>query len=235
MSADSSADSKFKITVTDDYHGTFDQSRIDAWELEHARTALKLLKTALGKDEIVRLLQPQIKMADERGRRIAEASDGTWKAVQSVFEVHGLTHQEWLDWFQVNLFNEEAMTDGHPEHYEIRYPDAIVTETLGGIPTRFKILRAAAEMPKEFKRDPTYPIFWGDEARASMTTLLDGTPRGLITGMELRPTEDGFFLKNTLFWSSASPPEMFILHKRHYAIEFTRWLTMAYEAKMQAS
>jgi hypothetical protein len=48
--------------------------------------------------------------------------------------------------------------------------------------------------------------------------------------MQLRETEDGFAMKMTLFFPAAAPPDMLEDHSRHYAIEFSRWITMAYQA-----
>jgi hypothetical protein len=48
--------------------------------------------------------------------------------------------------------------------------------------------------------------------------------------MQLRETEDGFAMKMTLFFPAAAPEEMLEDHNRHYAIEFSRWITMAYQA-----
>jgi hypothetical protein len=52
----------------------------------------------------------------------------------------------------------------------------------------------------------------------------------LPAGMQLRETEDGFAMKMTLFFPAAAPEEMLEDHNRHYAIEFSRWITMAYQA-----
>ena len=220
-----------QINVTDDYHGTVDQRTIDQWELHQARLALSTLKEGLRGEAMVRLLASHIEAADQRGREVAAASKGEWgPPVESVFEVRGLRMDEFFAWFNEHLSDEPAMLAGNPDHYEIRMPQGIITETLGGIPTRFKFQPEPVERPTTFKADPEFPLNPGGNHGALATLLDDVTPQALAAGMQLRETEDGFAMKMTLYFPAAAPPEMLEDHSRHYAIEFSRWITMAYQA-----
>jgi hypothetical protein len=225
-----------QITVSDAYHGTVDQRTVDQWELHQARLALSILKEALSGEAMVRLLTPYIEAADLRGREVAAASHGEWgPPVESVFEVKGLRMEDFFSWFQAHLSDEPAMLAGNPDHYEIRMPEAIITETIGGIPTRFKFQPEPVERPETFKPDPAFPLNPGGNHAALATLLDDVTPQALATGMQLRETDDGFAMKMTLHFPAAAPPEMLEDHSRHYAIEFSRWITMAYQAKQALS
>jgi hypothetical protein len=124
------------------------------------------------------------------------------------------------------MTDEGAMVAGNPDHYEIRVPEAI-TETLGGIPTRFMFHLEPRERPVHFRRDPAFPKDFAEGA--TLATLLDGTtPVALATGMQIRDFDDGFAIKLTLYFPKAAPPEMLEHHSRHYAIEFSRWIAVAH-------
>jgi hypothetical protein len=221
-----------QIKVTDAYHGTVDQRTVDQWELRQARLALSVLKEALRGEAMVRLLTPYIEAADQRGRDVAAASHGEWgPPVESIFEVEGLRMEDFFSWFQAHLSDEPAMLAGNPDHYEIRMPEGIITETIGGMPTRFKFQPEPVERPETFRADPAFPLNPGGNQAALATLLDDVTPQALATGMQLRETDEGFAMKMTLHFPAAAPPEMLEDHSRHYAIEFSRWITMAYQAK----
>jgi hypothetical protein len=232
-----------EITVTDGYHGTVDQPTIDEWELRQARIALSLLKDALRGDAMVELLAPYVAASDERGRWLAAESNGEWAPVESVVEVRGLRMEQFFAWFHPHFADEPTMLAANPDHYEVRFPEGIITEVLGGIPTRFQVQLQAGPIarPASFEPDPDFPIHpkiagvdMGDGAMLS--TLLDGsTPAVLTPTMQLRETDDGFAIKLTLYFPAAAPPEMLEDHSRHYAIEFSRWITMAYEAQRSDS
>lgn len=235
---DRDAAGTLQITVTDDYHGTVDQRTIDEWELCQARIALALLKEALGGEALVKLLAPYVEAADERGRRIAAESNGEWLPVESVVEVRGLPMEQFFAWLKTHFTDEPAMLAGNPDHFEIRLPEGVITETLGGIPTRFKIHLQSdepIEPPASFKLDPAFPVRPAETGGikvggAVLSTLLDGrTPVMLQPAVEqLREAEDGFAMKLTMYFPAAAPPELLEDHSRHYAIEFSRWITMAY-------
>jgi hypothetical protein len=223
---------RLQITVSDAYHGTVDQRTLDQWELQQARLALSVLKEALRGEAMIRLLDPYIQAADERGQRIAAASNGEWgPPVESLFEVQGLRMEEFFQWFQAHLSDEPAMLAGNPDHYEIRMPEGTITETIGGIPTRFMFHFEPTDPPESFRLDPDFPIRPMGSGGGAMATLLDGvTPVALPAGMQLRETDDGFAMKMSLYFPAAAPEEMLEHHNRHYAIEFSRWITMAYQA-----
>jgi hypothetical protein len=220
------------ITVSDAYHGTVDQATVDQWELRQARLALSILKDGLRGEAMIRLLAPYIEAADQRGRAVAAASNGEWgPPVESTFEVRGLPMEEFFAWFQDHLSDEPAMLAGNPDHYEIRMPEGIITETIGGIPTRFMFHFDPIDPPASFTLDPEFPVRPMGGGGATMATLLDGvTPQALPAGMQLRQTDDGFAMKMTLYFPAAAPPDMLEDHSRHYAIEFSRWISMAYQA-----
>jgi hypothetical protein len=228
----------FQITATDRHHGTVDQRTLDEWELHQARMALALLKEALGREAIVKLLEPEIAAADERARQIAAESNGKWLPVESVLDVRGLTIEQFFDWFNTHFSETPVMLAANPDHYEISLADGIVTETLGGIPTRFQIQPGHVALPENFTPDPTFPVHPTEIVGvqvgqgAVLSTLLDGTTPVILQPslLQLRETEDGFAIKLTLYFPATAPPEMFEDHCRHYAIEFSRWITMAYEA-----
>jgi hypothetical protein len=173
-----------QITVTDEYHGTVDQATIDQWELRQARIALSLLKDALRGEQMLELLAPYIQAADERTRQIAAASNGEWgPPVESVIEVRGLRFDEFFTWFETHLADEPAMETANPDHYEIRVPDNFVTETMGGIPTRFRFDPEPVDPPKTFRPDPAFPIQPRGDV-AVVTRLVDGSAAG---GLGPRP------------------------------------------------
>jgi hypothetical protein len=236
--ADRDAAGALQITVTDGYHGTVDQRTIDQWELHQARSVLAMLKEALQGDAMVELLAPQIEAGDERARRVAAESNGEWVPVESVFEVRGVSVGQFFDWLKAHFSDEPAMLAGNPEHFEIRMPEGVITETLGGIPTRFQIQLQGEPLapPESFKVDPAFPIRPTETGgikveSAILSTLLDGETPVMLqpVGMQARETEDGFDLKMTLYFPAASSPEALEDHSRHYAVEFSRWITMAYE------
>jgi hypothetical protein len=172
---------RLQITVSDAYHGTVDQATIDQWELRQARLALSVLKEGLRGEAMIRLLAPYIEAADQQGREVAAASNGEWgPPVESTFEVKGLGMEEFFAWFQDHLSDELAMLAGNPDHYEIRMPEGIITETIGGIPTRFMFHFDPVDPPASFRLDPEFPVRPMGGGGAALATLLDGvTPQAL--------------------------------------------------------
>jgi hypothetical protein len=161
---------RLQITVSDDYHGTVNQATIDQWELRQARLALSILKEGLRGEAMIRLLAPYIEAADQRGREVAAASNGEWgPPVESTFEVKGLGIEEFFAWFRDHLSDQPAMLAGNPDHYEIRMPEGIITETIGGIPTRFMFHFDPIDPPASFKLDP-------QPARPAVRLGSPGTP-----------------------------------------------------------
>lgn len=224
-----------RITVTDAYHGTVDQNTIDQWELRQARIALSVLKEALRGEAMAGLLAPYIEAADQRAREIAAASRGEWGTpVESTFEVHGLQADEFFAWFDKHLADEPAMLAGNPDHYEIRMPEGVITETLGGVPTRFRFQFEPVDVPDSFQPDPAFPIRNGEGG--VVATLMDGsTPVLMAAGQQLRHLDDGFVMKLSLYFPVGAPTQTLEDHARHYAIEFSRWMRMAYEASRSSS
>lgn len=225
-----------EITVTDAVHGTADQSTLDAWELRQARIALALLKEKLGHEAIVELLAPEIAASDERFREYAAASNGEWgPLVESTFRVRGLTPAQFMTWFAEHLVDEPAMIAANPDHYEIRNDVGVITETMGGLPVRFQM---HVGQTKEFMKDSAAALAnLRSDAKSRPTdnpghsTLMDGvTPVARAVKMDFDDLDDGFQMTMGLRFPAAAPEAYRVDHLRHYAIEFSRWLTMAYEA-----
>ncbi|KAA8877311.1 hypothetical protein F3087_44875 [Nocardia colli] len=211
-----------------------DEQTIDVWELTAARRALALLKSELGNDGMLELLDAQRKRSDEYFARMHKESNGELRGAVNDFRVTGLTREEFVAWFRDHGTDHASLVAQHPEHYVIggSYDEQ------GNLATMHVMELIAGHTPHIFL-DIVAPdateVF--DQPLESDVIVLAGRGR-LANGVEVArafhqftATADGFTARMCSMFPAALPDSAFQAHVEHHAIEWRNAIRMALAAK----
>lgn len=231
-----SADQNVSV-VADTIHGNADDHRIDEWELKAARRALVNLRELLYGPAMHELLRKQIEEGDRRMKQYVADSNGEFAMTQVILTAKGLKSTVFFSTVRAAL----AAVDGppeqvqeyvmrnvfpmHPEHYTLP-PYRGVVETMGGIPTRSRVL-ATQDVPAFITTliDESYPIRLTGAAE-----LDDGTLFTYVL-QQFKDTDDGMEANLRIWYPAACPPIYLEEHAEHYTVEFRNGLRMAAAAQ----
>lgn len=213
-------------------------TEIDGWELKVARRALQNLKTLIGGEQMLNLLNEQIEQGDKLFKELITKSEGQFKESRVDFTAKGLKARQFLEWFKIvdskgtpdaiRRFYLDIMAPAHPEHYALGpYPVGIV-ETIGEHVCRVR-LDNTVEVP-EFVKD------YGDSAygiKLPVTCYLDDGTVFFYGYQEIRDTEEGCDFRIRIIFPAASPQVLFDEHTEHLAIEWRSWIATAMKRNQQ--
>lgn len=107
---------------------------IDDFELLSGRRALTLLKSRLGRERLVDLLQAEIADGNAFLRSHLEQSEGRQRTGTTVLRAHGLSSAQFTGWLSQAFAREDVLLAAHPEHYSIHAEPGRpvnIVETLG--------------------------------------------------------------------------------------------------------
>ncbi|MER8099587.1 hypothetical protein ACFV84_15355 [Kitasatospora sp. NPDC059811] len=216
------------LTVHTDIDGTsHPREAVLAWELDRARTALRLLKQRLGDDRTRELLTPDTTAADTALAAWAHASGGRWSTAVTELTATGIDADRFLTWWQGRLHapDRDALLAANPEHYlaDSTGERVEIIETLGTGPARF-FLRFHDDVPIAGPGHQAFPVRIGGTG-----TLADGT-EVLRVMHEFADTPDGLRIRLTVQFPEAAPALLGTGHQWHFACEFANWLEAAARA-----
>jgi len=212
--------SSFIVQVTDGPRGPS-----EGYELDFARRALKLLKNRLGKDAMMHLLEPDITQSDAYWERMVTESDGRFQETSITINTTGISVQDFMTWFHANAHDNKVMEGAHPEHY-INTVGPIL-ETLGDHPSFFHLELQDRPSACVTSRDADkYPM-----AMCGSAVLRSGTVIGHACH-QFREYDQGegigFEIRFGGWMPQSCEPEVLETHQRHFAVEWTNWITAAH-------
>jgi hypothetical protein len=226
----------------DTVHGRVDDQCIDQWELKAARRALVNLKDLLYGAPMLNLLGKQIDQADADLKGYLAASNGEFSETQVILTAEGLTVSDFIPTLRAALAAFDNSPQDlrnaavgfvfpvHPEHYGLP-PYRGVVETMGGIPTRSRVM-VTQEAPGFITKfvDESYPM-----RMTGAGELDDGTLFTYVL-QQFKDTDTGMEANLRIWYPSACPPAYLEEHAEHYTVEFRNGFRVAAAAlKQQAA
>jgi hypothetical protein len=231
------------INFDNKHVGPASEAVVDAWELKASRRALLNLRKLLHDQPMIDLLKPQIEQQDALLRDYVAKSGGKFKLSITSGTVKGLNSGQFFGWMMENfraampgVSTPEARRAAtfkigypmHPEHYVAPPTYLGIVETMGGLPTRIRVVPFPAEQAPDFIKahfDDNYP-----HKIAGHGELEDGT---IFTYPfhQFRDTPDGkgFEMQLHNFWPVACPQIFVDEHEEHFAVEFRNSIRLAAE------
>ncbi|KAH8885525.1 hypothetical protein GQ53DRAFT_845514 [Thozetella sp. PMI_491] len=221
---------------------------VSQFELAGSRRALLKLKDDLGPPAIAALLQADIESANAAWHSIVANSNSAAhilaqahvKAIPSICDHRvNFTASAFLAWFaNGEPGNENKNIAAHPEHYvELGSlnPDGTlrvdILEAWGPLITHYLLPHYAqlgtgtTTAPSWLKPLPGYPYQFVDQP-----ILQDGSDLAIgYVHNSFRDSGCGVEALLAVWLPSAIPPEILESLQQHQAVEFTNWLTAAYE------
>jgi uncharacterized protein len=203
---------------------------IDDFELQHARRVLAQLKAAIGREGLLELLSPDIKLGVDFLREMADRSRGKLRPATTMLAVKGLKATQFLHWLDGQFDKETVMLAAEPDHFVIApNEDARVTivETLGEyvcqihLPPYDGAATWDAAVVDELLPESEYQF-----RRIARITLPDSTLVGRIL-TQFGDTPEGFNASLTAYFPAACPEDVFEHHRQHLAVEFRNWIVAA--------
>lgn len=200
------------------------------FELSHARLVLAQLKSLLGRQGLLGLLDDEIENGDAYLREMAGLSHGELRPTTIVLEARGIKAAQFLQWLGRAFNDEPTLLAAEPDHYAMFLnPDSTVTvvERLG--------LHASRVLLPAFDKAPTWTAETADALlpeseypfrRIADITLADGTIVGRMLN-QFGDTDEGFRANITAYFPTACPEEFFEHHRQHIAVEFSNWMRAA--------
>lgn len=199
------------------------------WELFFARRALANLKSRLGQQTLLELLEPDIAASASTLKAWADSSRGQWRAALTQLQVRGISASEFVAYFMSITGEQPKLLAAQPEHFVLdetgNGPSHVirVVENLGRYISDFYITftgedQAVAEL------NPDYPT-----RMIGSVALADGTTIGHALH-QFRETTDGFDALLAIYFPAAAPEEFIEGHRQHLAVEFTNWIVGAAES-----
>ncbi|MGX6605001.1 hypothetical protein ACWKSP_23145 [Micromonosporaceae bacterium Da 78-11] len=207
---------------------------VDAFELAHARRALALLKSRIGRQGLLDLLAADIEEGNDYLRERAELSGGKFKSGTTVLAVRGLKAGQFVRWLTTIFSDEPALLAAEPEHFVIfTNPDTTVTvvENLGPYVSRVLLpgygvaATWAEEAINELLPEADFPF-----RRLADLSLPDGTVVGRVLN-QFGDTDEGFTAHLTCYFPVECADEFVEHHREHLAVEFRNWITAAAAAQ----
>lgn len=199
------------------------------WELFFARRALANLKSRLGQQALLELLEPDTAASAETLKAWADSSRGQWRPAATQLQFHGISAGEFVSYFMSITGEQPKLLAAQPEHFVLAEagngPSHVirVVENLGRYISDFYITftgedQAVAELA------PDYPT-----RMVGTVALADGTTIGHALH-QFRETTDGFDALLAIYFPAAAPEEFIEGHRQHLAVEFTNWIVGAAES-----
>lgn len=199
------------------------------WELFFARRALANLKSRLGQQALLELLEPDTAASAETLKAWADSSQGQWRPALTQLHVHGISAGEFVSYFMSITGEQPKLLAAQPEHFVLAEAGndlshvIRVVENLGRYISDFYITftgedQAIAEL------NPDYPT-----RMVGSVALADGTTIGHALH-QFRETTDGFDALFAIYFPAAAPEELIEGHRQHLAVEFTNWIVGAAES-----
>jgi hypothetical protein len=199
------------------------------WELFFARRALATLKSRLGQQALLELLEPDTAASARTLKAWANSSDGQWRPALTQLHVHGISAAEFVSYFMSITSEQPELLAAQPEHFVLAEagdgPSHVIriVENLGRHISDFYITftgedQAVAELA------PDYPT-----RMVGTVALADGTTIGHALH-QFRETADGFDVLLAIYFPTAAPEEFIEGHRQHLAVEFTNWIVGAAES-----
>jgi len=226
----------------DTIHGPADDRRIDEWELKAARRALVNLRELLYGAPMLNLLGKQIDQADQDLKGYLAASNGEFSETQVILTAEGLKVSDFIPTLRAALAAADKsplelrnaavgfVFPVHPEHYGLP-PYRGVVETMGGIPTRSRVM--VIQDPPDFITkfvDESYPM------RLTGAGELDDGKLFTYVLQQFKDTDAGMEANLRIWYPSACPPAYLEEHAEHYTVEFRNGFRVAAAAlKQQAA
>ncbi|CAI6086611.1 unnamed protein product [Clonostachys chloroleuca] len=206
----------------------------DNYELEFARFTLNLLKTRIGADGLIELLQPDIKEADAFWHDVVDRSTDKWVPTdgRAVAFLPNLTAYSFAAWSQ-SPFADRSNNAANPEHYVKRTTNlngtlqSEILEGWGGVTTHFSISdyssppnRAKHPMLREL---PEFPF-----QAAGDKVLRDGTKTRFgvlhisardVPGEEYGSDIPGVDIYATVWYGDGVEDEHIEVERQHITVE----------------
>lgn len=203
--------------------GEPDDRPITDFELTSARRALRLLKTKLGRERLLELLDDEITAADAFIHQALDRSAGQQATGTVQLHANGISAATFGRWLAASFDHEDVMLAAHPEHYVIHNIPGRphIVETLGEYVCSFFMTGWKESEQQKSQGDV-------NEDRRSSLTLADGTVFGWVSTL-FRDVQDGFMATLTVSLPSACAPELVDQHLEHFAVEFHSWILAAAE------
>ena len=205
--------------------GDPDDQPINHFELMSARRALQLLKSKLGRERLLELLQDEITEADAFMHQALQRSAGQQASGTVQLRAHGLSAAAFGRWLADAFDRQDVMLAAHPEHYVVH-----------NVPGRPHIVETLGEYVCSFFmtgwKESEQPTSEGaaTDGRRSSLTLADGTVFGWVSTL-FEEVPDGFIATLTVTLPSACAPELVDQHLEHFAVEFHSWILAAAEQR----
>jgi hypothetical protein len=199
------------------------------WELFFARRALANLKSRLGQQAQLELLEPDTAASARTLKAWADRSQGHWRPAVTQLQVHGISAGEFVSYFMSITGEQPKLLAAQPEHFVLAEagdgPSHVVrvVENLGRYISDFYITftgedQAVAELAADY---PTRMV--------GTVALADGTTIGHALH-QFRETTDGFDALLAIYFPADAPEEFIEGHRQHLAVEFTNWIVGAAES-----
>ncbi len=205
--------------------GDPDDQPIHHFELTSARRALRLLKSKLGRERLLALLNDEIAEADAFMHQALDRSAGLQASGTVQLRAHGISAAAFGRWLAISFDREDVMLAAHPEHYIVHHVPGRphIVETLGEYVCSFYM----AEW-RESEEPPSPGA--ATHGRRSALTLADGTVFGWVSTL-FEEVPDGFIATLTVTLPSSCAPEWVDQHLEHFAVEFHSWILAAAEQR----
>ncbi len=208
---------------------------VDKLDLKKAKKALGQTKENIGRSNLRRLYEKELKSSDEEWKKIAENSTAkkNLKPVYVDAEIKGISlHQFVISNHEIAKINNLKLpSEIHPEHY---------SSEMGVGGTRISMERIGLqENPawifSEVAKDGYYPVKPDADTELSMVwynKLMSDKSDMKVVGMhQFKQTEDGMKAKLGMFFPEAAPAEMLAEEQWHMIIEFNNLIRYAYGLK----
>jgi hypothetical protein len=203
---------------------------VDDFELQHARRVLARLKAAIGREGLLELLKPDIKLGVEFLHEMAVRSEGRLKPATTMLAIRGLKATQFLHWLDGQFDNEVVMLAAEPDHFVIapnQTARVTIVETLGEYVCQIHLPPydgAATWDPAVV--DELLPESEYQFRRIARITLPDGTLVGRML-TQFGDTPEGFNASLTAYFPASCPEDVFEHHRQHLAVEFRNWIIAA--------
>lgn len=200
---------------------------IPAGEIEVLRAAVVDTRAALGRAEIERRLDRQIRWSDRVTRAIARAS-GTHRRISQIELVApGCTADQLPSWYldRMKADDQAVFLAACPDHHLFRpTPDGgqEVWETTGGSPIASRFFFTLDDTDTLVTpADPAYPVQMTGSARLADGTLIGGIRH------QFRDDNHGLRARLTVEFPWLIGPVAPAAHRWHLACEFSQWIEAA--------
>lgn len=217
----------FNVTIV---KGAASSESTDQFELLYARRSLALMKSLLGYQGLLDLLQPCVAESNKYWEDRCAQAAGAFQLAGVEMSVQGLSVQDFLDWFHHACDQPQKMQAAHPEHYITcnkkddggRY---CFIENLGPWVSYMELVDLQVNGPSsEFvKRDPAFPLYMtGKGYTSSGKWAIE-----VCHQFKNNANGSGFDVKLGIWFPASCEEELIEAHRQHFLVEFSNWLKAA--------